>query len=160
MKPKIYIETSFISYLVSKSNRDIVILANQEVTKEWWLKYRNNFELYISSYVFDEISLGDIELSKRRLEIALELNLLSDSEEVINLAEKIYFQKIFPQKAANDVLHISSAIIHKMDFLLTWNCKHIANPFFLKELQKIINKLEYNLPIICTPQEILGGSNE
>lgn len=156
MKQKLYIETSIISYLTSKPSRDIIIAAHQQITDNWWSTHRNEFDLFTSQFVIDEAEAGDPEAAKKRL---LELNkiaLLEITDEIIGLSETLMAKKCLPTKAVIDSLHISIASIHNMNYLLTWNCKHIANARMRPLIEKVIFDNGYIAPIICTPEELLG----
>lgn len=156
MKQKLYIETSIISYLTSKPSRDIIIAAHQQITYKWWSTHRDEFDLFTSQFVIDEAEAGDPEAAKKRL---LELNkmaLLDITDEIIGLSETLMDKKCLPPKAVVDSLHISIASIHNMDYLLTWNCKHIANARMRPLIEKVIFDNGYIAPIICTPEELLG----
>ena len=158
MKPKLYVETSIISYLTSRPNRDVVVTANQQLTQEWW-ENRQDFDLFISQLVIDEISKGEIEMAKMRLDLVQDIPFVDFNDEAKNLAEEILRQNILPQKATLDVFHIATTTVHKLDFLLTSNCKHIANAFIFRRIEKICLDFGYEPPIVCTPQEILEKEN-
>ena len=129
MKPKVYIETSVPSYLTAWRRRDLVVAGNQETTKEWWDR-RNDFELYISEFVLQEASNGDSKAAENRLKSLDGIPEIEITEEVAAIAEKLLLEASLPNKARVDALHIATAAIGGMDYLLTWNCAHIANPAF------------------------------
>lgn len=159
MKPKLYVETSIISYLTSRQSRDVVINANQQLAQEWW-ETREDFDLFISQVVVDEVSKGDAQTANERLNLIRDISLLDLNDQARDLAKEILRQNVLPQKAALDVFHIAVATVHRIDFLLTLNCKHIANAFILRRIEKICLELGYEPPIVCTPQEILEKENE
>lgn len=156
MKPKLYIETSTISYLVARSSRDLIIAANQQVTHEWWDARRSEFDLYVSQIVIDEASEGDQEAAQQRLDKLKDIPLLELKIEALHLADKFIQQQALPAKASQDALHISVATIYGMDYLLTWNCKYIANAVIVKKISRIAAQQGYELPTICTPYELMG----
>jgi hypothetical protein len=160
MKEKVYIETSIISYLVSKTNRDIIITAKQELTKEWWFEHKSNYDLFISDLVIEEISKGDSVYADERLKIVENIPILKVTEKALLIANSIVSKKILPSKATDDILHISLAIANNIEYLLTWNCKHIANAHIIKTIEAIAKFHKCNFPVLCTPIEILGGYNE
>lgn len=160
MKPKVYIETSIISYLTSRPSRDVVVSANQILAQEWWNDYRQEFDLYVSKLVFDEASRGDMLMAEKRIDLIQDIPFLDINEEVILLAEEITKAKILPTKAAADVSHIAVSSVHEVDFLLTLNCRHIANAFIFRRVEKICREFNYEPPIVCTPQEILRKENK
>ena len=150
-KPSVYLETSVISYLTSKPSLNIVTLANQQVTREWWEKERNFYDLFISGSVLDEISQGDLEASSSRLEKVKEIKVLTIDNQVQELSNLFIESRLIPPKAYEDALHLSYAIVQKIDILLTWNCKHLANHEILRMFQRMCNPLNLTLPDICTP---------
>lgn len=154
MKPKVYIETSVPSYLTAWRSRDLVVAGNQETTKEWWDR-RNDFELYISEFVLQEASNGDSKAAENRLKSLDGIPEIEITEEVAAIAEKLLLEASLPNKARVDALHIATAAIGGMDYLLTWNCAHIANPAFRFRIESVIRSFGYEPPIICTPQELL-----
>lgn len=156
MSETVYIETSILGYLTARSSRDIVIAANIEVTREWWNIRRGNFQLYSSQAVVQETAQGDAEISAQRLEIVRNLALLDLNQAVLDLAEQFLERSNLPAKADIDAIHIAAATVHGMDYLLTWNCKHIANAQIQRKLAEVSFDLGYELPILCTPYELLG----
>jgi predicted nucleic acid-binding protein len=127
MKPKVYLETSVISYLTARPSRDILIAANQQVTQEWWQDRREPFDLYVSQLVEQEISSGDAEAVLRRRQTLAICNFLDILPEAVQLAEKLMDEQAIPRQSPEDALHITVATVTGMDYLLTWNFKHIAN---------------------------------
>lgn len=156
---KVYLETSIISYLVAKANRNIIILAQQEITKEWWEQCRFDFNLCISELVIEEAKKGDTTASEKRMCIIKDLSILTTSHEAIALAKAFLSTGGLPQKASVDALHIAIATVHCVDFLLTWNCTHIANAQIQKTLRQVAKCNQYDFPTICTPNELMGGRN-
>lgn len=152
---QVYLETTIQSYLVSKESRDIIVLGHKELTKEWWLKNKNKYELFVSEIVIDEISQGNPDLIKERLEIIKEIKALKLTNEIENIASKYMEFFNFPDKLVRDIYHVSYCVFYNIDFLLTWNCKHIANAHFKIQLEKLNNKLKLYTPMICTPEELL-----
>jgi predicted nucleic acid-binding protein len=128
-----------------------------EITREWWQIYRNNFNLYISQVVVTESARGDSEMVAKRLAIIRDFPLLEVTQFVDELAAEFMTQSNLPPKAADDAVHIAVATVHGLDYLLTWNCKHIANGHIQKKLREICLTLGYKLPIICTPYELIDG---
>jgi hypothetical protein len=153
----VYIETSILGYLTARPSRDIVVAANIEVTKEWWNTRRGDFQLYSSQAVVKETSQGDVVIASQRLEILANLSLLDLNQAVLDLAEQFLERSNLPAKADIDAVHIATATVHGMDYLLTWNCKHIANAQIQGKLAEISLDFGYELPILCTPYELLGG---
>jgi hypothetical protein len=153
----IYLETSILGYLTARPSRDLVVAANIEITREWWDTRRSDFQLYSSQAVVKETSQGDAAIASQRLEIVRNLALLDLNQSVLDLAEQFLERSNLPPKADVDAIHIAAATVHAMDYLLTWNCKHIANAQIQRKLAEISLNFGYELPILCTPYELLGG---
>jgi PIN domain len=157
-RPTVYVETSIISYLVGWLNRDsIMVAANQELTREWWTKHRGSFELLASVVVVDEASKGDDKLAAERLALLSEVELLDVTADARQLATDLVRESGIPAKAELDALHIAVAATNGMDYLLTWNCTHIANAFILPRVYGICRRSGYEPPFCCTPQELMEG---
>jgi predicted nucleic acid-binding protein len=156
MNEAVYIETSMVSYLTARPSNNLILMANLEITREWWDTRRERFTLYISQIVLDEVARGDVEVATRRLDILRDLPLLEVNEPVQNLATQFLTQSTLPSKAVDDALHIAAATVYGLDYLLTWNCKHIANAQIQKKLAQISIEEGYELPTICTPYELMG----
>ncbi|MBF2067009.1 MAG: type II toxin-antitoxin system VapC family toxin [Calothrix sp. C42_A2020_038] len=156
MSETVYIETSILGYLTARPSRDIVLAANIEITREWWDTRRSEFQLYSSQAVVKETAQGDVKIASQRLEMVFNLALLDLNQSVLDLAEQFLERSSLPAKADVDAVHIAAATVHGMDYLLTWNCKHIANAQIQRKLAEISLDLGYELPILCTPYELLG----
>jgi predicted nucleic acid-binding protein len=155
MKPKAYIETTFISYLTAYPSRDIIVAAHQQITHEWWSTRKEDFDLFVSQLVWDEAKAGDQEMSQRRLAVLETVELLEVTEEGLSLANELVDKGPLPQKAAEDAIHIATAVINGMDYLLTWNCSHLANAAMRSKIEQICRTKGYEPTIICTPEELL-----
>lgn len=154
MKQKVYIETSVISYLTALPSRDIVIAGHQQTTYEWWNNSKPNFDSYISQFVIYEISAGDKLASLRRLDVIRDLKELQVNHEIEKLGN-IYLKSFnIPEKSKLDAFHLAVAVWYNIDYLLSWNCKHIANAVVNRKLIEINNKMGLNSPILCTPLEL------
>jgi PIN domain len=157
MKPKVYLETTIVSYLTARPSRDLIIAAHQQLTQEWWTNRRTDFELYASQLVITEASAGKTEMAQRRLEALNATMLLEIKPEAATLARTFVTGGPLPEKAVADALHIAIATVHGMDYLLTWNCKHIANAEMQTAITIRCRMAGYEPPIICTPEELLGS---
>ena len=155
MKPSVYIETTIPSYLTAWRSPGLVMAANQEATRSWWDTSRPKYELFISQLVTDEASSGDPEAAKRRLAIIDDLPELDISEQAEALAAQLLASAALPEKAKTDALHIAVATVHGIDYLLTWNCKHIANAALRPKIESVCRAAGYEPPIICTPLELM-----
>ncbi len=155
MSETIYIETSILGYLTARSTKNLILAANIEVTRDWWESRRGNFTLYISQAVINEVVLGDTEIAAQRLEILRGFPLVELNQAVQDLAAQFLTRSNLPPKANVDAIHIAAATVHGLDYLLTWNCKHIANAQIQGKLAEISLDFGYELPILCTPYELL-----
>ncbi|MEP7341916.1 MAG: type II toxin-antitoxin system VapC family toxin [Acidobacteriota bacterium] len=151
--PKVYLETSFVSYLVARPSRDLIMAARQQITLEWWDKERLKHELYVSAVALDEAQRGDATAIAERMTVLATLPSLDVPDEAEKLANLLITEHALPQKAFLDALHIAVASIHGMDYLLTWNCKHIANLMMRGAIEKTCRAAGYNPPAIGTPEE-------
>jgi predicted nucleic acid-binding protein len=150
-----YLDTSVISYITNRPSRDIVTLAHQQVTREWWEGRRGRFDLHVSELVVYEAGRGDAEAARARLELIHGLPVLQITAAARSLAENIFRATTLPDKAGADALHIAVAAVNGMDFLLTWNCTHIANGVVLKVVNAVCQDNGYEPPIVCTPEELM-----
>ncbi|SMF96571.1 PIN domain-containing protein [Methylomagnum ishizawai] len=155
MKPKVYVETSVISYLAARVSRDLIVAGHQQISQEWW-DTRQDWDLSISALVVSEARSGDASAAERRLALLEGLPLLSLNDPAIELAERLLKGAALPEKAKEDALHIAIAAVHGIDYLLTWNCKHIANAVKRPLIETLCEMAGYRPPVICTPEELLG----
>ncbi len=150
----VYVETSIFGYLTARPTENLIVAANIKVTQDWWLNSRNSFLLYASQLVEDEATRGDAIIASQREGLLKPITFLALTEEAVELAQAFLQQSNLPAKAANDALHMALATVYGLDYLLTWNCKHMANAQLQKKLDSISWKLGYELPMICTPYEL------
>ena len=155
MKPKVYIETTIPSYLTARQSNDIRVMANQNTTIEWWEHRRPKFEIFVSEFVIAESSQGHPEASSRRMSAIEGIPELDVTEEVHKLAKALIADGAIPIRAEIDAYHIAVATVNGMDFLLTWNCTHIANAVMRHKIEAVCRSYGYEPPIICTPQELM-----
>ncbi len=160
MKQTVYIETTVFSYLTAHPSRNLVTAAWQQVTSEWWESRRDRFELYISELVVAEAERGDQDAAERRLAQLQGIPELSVTEETISFAEKLIVEGALPPKAADDAMHIALVAVHCIDYLLTWNCRHIDNAEMKPLIRKVCADSGYMYPEICTPQELMGETDD
>jgi hypothetical protein len=157
MKPRVYLETTIPSYLTAWPSRDLIMAARQQITREWWDARRDDFELFSSELVVDEASAGDSDAATRRLEALANIAIPDSTSDAGVLADKLLNEIPLPPKAAADSLHIAIAATNGMEYLLTWNCTHIANAEFRDSIERICRESGFEPPIICTPEELLKG---
>ena len=153
---KVYLESSFISYLVSRPSKNLIVAAHQQISMDWWEQRRHQFWCCVSELVLGEISVGDAEEVCKRLETVKDLPILSATEEAENLTDIILQKGILPEKAGTDAAHIAISATHKVDYLLTWNCKHLANAQIIRRIRAVYAEQGVEIPSICTPEELLG----
>jgi len=151
----IYLETSVISYLASSLSNDLIVAAHQKATLEWWSHHRHKYDLTTSALVVQEAGLGDGKKADNRHSFLKGVRLLAVTPEAIALAKVLIQKGPLPKKAEEDALHIATATVHRVDYLLSWNCKHIANVFMQKDLTRIIQSQGWECPTICTPESML-----
>jgi hypothetical protein len=155
MKQSVYLETSLISYLAARPSRDLIVAGHQQISQEWW-DLRQDWDLSISALVVAEARSGDDEAARRRLDLLEGLPILHVSDDAIDLAERLVAGAALPEKAKEDALHIAVAAVHGIQYLLTWNCKHIANASKRPAIEALCRASGYEPPVICTPEELLG----
>jgi hypothetical protein len=159
MKRKVYLETSVISYLCARPSKNVIEAGHQQSTYLFWDK-RNEFDLSASELVLTECAAGDPEAASKRQSALLGVQLLEITAYSIELAKDLVAAGIVPLKASEDALHISIATVHFADYLLTWNCRHIANPEIQAQIAENFRLKGLFLPFICTPEELIGGEND
>ena len=157
MRPTVYIETSIISYLAARPSNDVRAAACQNITAEWWDERRQAFDLYVSEFVVAEASRGNEEAAARRLAALDGLAELEVSESVKLLAEALIREGSIPAKAELDAFHVAVAAVNGVNYLLTWNCAHIANAVMRPKIESVCRSAGYEPPVICTPSELLEG---
>lgn len=157
MKPKIYVETSVVSYLVARPSNDVRVVANQAITIAWWDERRPAFDLFVSEFVLAEAALGDPSASRLRLEVLKDIPRLETTEEVRRLGNALITEGPIPDSAEVDAYHIAIATVNGMDYLITWNCTHIANAVMRSDIETVCRNYGYEPPTICTLQELMEG---
>jgi len=158
--PTLYVETSIVSYLRQRPSTQVVTAARQVLTHQWWHHERANYELVASQYVIDEASDGDPDLAGEGLASLDGIPLLTADPDVEDIAKEIMARAILPPKALFDALHIAITAHHRIEYLLTWNCRHIANAKILPRIHSVLNDLSIPIPIICTPVEMVEDDPE
>jgi hypothetical protein len=157
---RIYIESTIPSYVVARPARDLLQAARQQLTCDWWHSKRGRYDLFASQIVLDEIASGDAEMARQRLALVAQINLLELTDDAKTLTMDILRSGVLPSEADRDAAHIALATVHEMDILLSWNCRHIANAAIQPALRKLADAAGFTLPVICTPEELLGNDNE
>ncbi|MBI4024904.1 MAG: type II toxin-antitoxin system VapC family toxin [Verrucomicrobia bacterium] len=153
----VYLETTIISYLIAKPSRDLIVAAHQQITREWWHIRRPLFACCISQVVLDEAALGDKEQARQRLTTLANLHKLPATEAAEKLAATLVEDGALPAVAARDAAHLAIAAAAGTSYLLTWNCRHLANAQILKKAEEVCKKEGFTIPFVCTPEELMGG---
>ena len=156
MKPRVYVETSVISYLTARPSRDLIIAAHQEVTRQWWQAAPAQCDLVISEFVFDEAEKGDALAAKERLAILEGMAEIPVDARCETLARLLLQRGALPAQALYDALHVAVCAINQVDILVTWNCKHIANVTMYSLMEQVCQEAGFTAPRICTPVELWG----
>ena len=152
-----YLETTIPSYLAARPSRDLISAAHQQLTLDWWATRRSAFTLYVSELVVQEVSLGDPELAGRRLKFLADIPSLATTPSAEDLARALVGSGLLPAKAAADALHIAIAATHGVDFLLTWNIRHLANAAMRRRIDAACREAGFAAPVLCTPEELMEG---
>lgn len=147
-------ETTIVSYLSARSSRDLIVRAHQEITRRWWRK-RSEFDVFASPLVMEEAGRGDVRARTRRHRVLRDLSLLEINDESRAVARRLLAKGPLPAQAEGDALHIGIAAAHGMEYLVTWNCRHIANAWIRPQIEEIIRDLGYEPPVLCTPEELM-----
>lgn len=160
MRTSVYIETTIPSYIVANPSRNEYERGCQERTREWWDSCRSNYELCISQVVLGEVSQGDAIMAAKRMELLEGIPELDLNEEVEELTTALMDSGSLPPAAARDAAHIAVTCVYRIDILLTWNCNHIANPHIQRQLKKVVERHGYEMPVLCTPDQLRASEEE
>jgi predicted nucleic acid-binding protein len=164
MKPTIYIETTIVSYLTGKRSKDLIVHSHQHSTLLWWKNFSQYYELFTSDIVASEAGRGDPDAAAKRMAYVRKIPRLKFEKDIETLAERYVKYLNYPPRAALDALHLAFAVYYQLDYLLTWNCTHLANEFFQRRIVKINNDMALVTPLIVTPETLLlseeGGFHE
>ena len=151
-----YIESSVISYLTARPSRDLVIAGHQAVTAEWWNEGRLRYDVYVSPLVVEEISAGDASAAEERLRVIVDIPSVSIAAEAGSLASALLASNAVPANSARDALHIAIAATQGMDYLVTWNFKHINNASTRTMIVNVVSNSGLVCPVLCSPEELMG----
>jgi predicted nucleic acid-binding protein len=155
-KDSIYVETSVVSYLTSRPSSDLLASAWQKATVDWWETQRSRFDLYTSEVVLEEAARGETEAAARRLEALSGIAILEINEAALALSKALLQEGALPVKALNDSLHVAVSAVHGIDYLLTWNFRHLDNAEIKPLIRRVCISNGHACPEICTPQELMG----
>lgn len=160
MPASVYIESSVISYITAKPSRDIVTAARQTITLDWWQNKRQEFDVYISALVEQEISSGDPIAAQQRLQVVASTPSVAISLEARTLAANLIAANAMPPRCVEDALHIAIAATQGTEYLLTWNFKHINNAETKSLIARVVEANGYLCPILCSPEELGVFNND
>ena len=155
-KPTLYMETTVPSYLLVEPSRDVIALARQDITRTWWHRDQTRFAVFVSDIVLEEAGDGDREYAKRRREFLEQFSVLEMTSEAEELTALYMEKRIVPARYEHDAAHLALATVHEIQFLCTWNFRHLANALALKRFRQINEKRGLFVPQVCTPEQLLG----
>ena len=156
----VYVETSVVSYLTARATSNLLAAAWQAATAEWWDTHKSRFELCTSALTIEEAGRGSREAAARRLKALGGIAMLPITETAINLADALIRRRVLPGSALNDAVHIAVSAVHGVDYLLTWNFRHLANAETKPLVRELCEVQGYPSPEICTPSELMGGTED
>jgi hypothetical protein len=154
--PTVYIETSVVSYLTARLSRNVEVLGHQITTRRWWQRSRRRFRLVTSELTIGEAAKGDPIWAAKRLKRLQSAQLIAITNEAIDFAAKLVAERILPLNAGNDALHLAAVVINGVNYLLTWNCGHLANANTRRRVEEYCRSCGFVPPVICTPGELMN----
>ncbi len=149
-------ETTIPSYLLAEPSRDLVAAGRQQTTRSWWERDQKRFAIFVSDVVLTEASKGDRRAAKKRLAFLAPFPVLEVTSDIQPAIELYLRKNVVPFGSAEDAAHLAFASVHNIDFLCTWNFKHLANAFAFRKLREVNEKHGLFTPQVCTPEELLG----
>jgi predicted nucleic acid-binding protein len=155
MAASVYLETTIPSYLAAWRSPEMIMAARQEITRDWWENRRTDFDLFVSQLVWDEASAGDADAVGRRIAIIRDIPLIEATPGTEEMIDSLMRELSLPPRAAADAVHIALSVVNGIDYLLTWNCTHIANAVNRPIIESVCDRLGFEAPVICTPEELL-----
>jgi len=155
MELTLYLETTIVSYLTARPSRDVVILGHQAATQQWWEEERERYRLFISPFVIEEAKMGDVSAAGKRMAVLEAFDALQPRPDIQELAGVLHAALGLPERARADALHLAYTVHYEIDYLLTWNCAHLANGETLRRLAVFVRDRNLWLPIILTPDEMI-----
>jgi hypothetical protein len=160
MKPRVNVETTVVSYLTAWPSRDLVVAGHQQVTRDWWRNAADRFELVASELVMNEAAAGDADAARERMTALQSLTLLDATDEAAELAGELIDSGAIPSIAVEDAAHIAIAVTNGVEYLVTWNCRHIANATMRSQIERVCRDAGYEPAIICTPDELMESIDD
>ena len=156
----VYIETTIVGHIAGRIHPNPMVAARQQMTRDWWRDEAVRYEVFISQVVLEECSQGDPSAAAERLEVVKDIDLLEASDDVDDLADILISERAVPVSEPRDAFHIAIAAVNGVDYLLTWNCKHIANATLRSRIEKVCRDAGFEPPIICTPEELVEVNDD
>lgn len=156
MLPTVYVETTILSYLTARPSSSLITAAHQRVTLEWWRVAPTSHRLLVSAVVVQEARAGDPTMAERRLALLSGLPLLEVTPEARELARALVAAGVVPSDAAADALHIAVAAVNRVDYLVTWNLRHLAGAVVRRRIERALRERGLDAPTLCTPEELLA----
>jgi predicted nucleic acid-binding protein len=155
MNPRIYVETSVVSYLAARPSRDAITSARQIATHLWWRFLGESFDGIMSDLVLREARRGDESAAARRIAFCAALTLIDTPENTASLAQRLMDERIVPSTEPEDAAHIAIATLAGAKYLATWNFTHFASPDAKYRVVIALSQWGYTPPLIVTPEELL-----
>lgn len=153
MKPKVYIETSIPSFFY-ETREEAQFVAMREWTQDWWKNEKDHYQCVTSDAVINELEMGEHPKKKEKLNLLAETELLEINYSIEEIVEVYLAHYLMPKNDLGDALHLAIASYHKIDFLLTWNCKHLANANKRAHIRRINERLNLFTPALVTPNQL------
>ena len=160
MLPTVYLDSNVFGYVAARPFGDPIVAAHQRITQDWWKIAPQHYTLVTSEVVSAEIARGDPSTARKRMALLEGIVLLKSSTETEKLAESLIHAGVVPHRASVDASHIAIAAIRRIDYLATWNLRHIANETKLPEIRRVLTMLDYHTPKICTPAKLMEVLHE
>ena len=152
----VYIETTIVGHIAGRIHRDPFVAVRQQVARDWWRDHAPRYAVFISQLVLDECSDGDPSAAAERLEVVKDVDLIESSDEVDGLAAALIASRAIPASEPRDAFHIAISAVNGVNYLMTWNLKHIANASLRGRIEQVCRDAGFEPPIICTPDELMG----
>ena len=156
----VYLETTVIGHIAGRLHADAVILGRQTITRRWWQTAAHRYRLLASNLVMAECGAGDTEAGHERLALLTNLDLLDIDEESEQLANALLASHAVPHTEPRDATHIAVTAVNGIDYLATWNFKHIMNPATQHLIDAVCREIGYEPPTICTPEQLLEAYDD
>jgi len=156
----VYIETTVVGNIAGRLHPNPAIAARQQLTRDWWANAPNRYQLLVSQLTLDECGDGDPGAATERLNVLHGIPLLDESEDAENLADLLIARLAVPSSQPRDALHIATAAVHGVQFIVTWNFKHILNPHLQQQIADTCREAGYIPPVICTPEQLVETEDD